>query len=75
MSKAERWIGHKFVEWCALDTADERRINYTLVIGTEVQKFTTDDMVGSRTMEYLRQGTIENIALTNNEWFITVVVE
>ncbi len=78
-SRSKFWIGKSFMDWCAADenANDDRKINYTLIshlwngdIKREV--FSSDDKVNYQTMLKIRQSTILDVKLDNNEWYFVI---
>ena len=78
MTASKTYIGMNYLEWCKIDENDERKINYTLNIGTrgfgkippETQKFTSDDFVDFITLLRVQDSYIKSIELIDNEWFV-----
>ena len=79
MTTAKRsWVGMNFQEWCSIDENDERKINYTLHIGSrgfgkippETQRFTSEDYVDYITLLRVQDSYIESIELIDDEWYI-----
>ena len=65
-------------EWCRIDENDERKINYTLHIGSrgfnkippETQRFTSEDSVDYITLLRVQSSYIKSIELIDDEWHI-----
>lgn len=76
VKKPESYIGMNFQKWCRLDPYDERKINYTITgcWGTEYheERFTSDDECDPMMMHRIRNSTITEIRLENDEWFVTL---
>ena len=66
-------VGMNFQRWCAKDADDTRKINYVLHNGgmePETFEFTSDDYVDRMMMLRIRNSTIVQLELHNNEWFV-----
>lgn len=79
MSQSRFWIGKKFMDWCIADenTDDDRKIHYTLISHnwagkTKREEFTSDDKVDYPTMLKIRQSSIVDMKLDNNEWYFEI---
>lgn len=71
-----KYRGMNFLEWCELDQNDERKINYNYT-GVfegrkEVKQFSSEEEVDLPMILRLREATIKDVALVNDEWFIVL---
>lgn len=78
-SQSRFWIGKNFMDWCVADenADDDRKIHYTLISHnwagkTKVKEFTSDDKVDYQTMLKIRQSSISDMKLDNNEWYFEI---
>lgn len=79
ISPSRFWIGKDFMDWCIADENchDDRKINYTLVTHlwsgeTRREKFTSDDTVDYYTMLKIRESSIMDMKLVDNEWHFII---
>lgn len=79
ISQRSSWIGKGFMDWCVADenANDDRKINYTLISHnwagkTKREDFTSEDTVDYHTMLKIRQSSIVDMKLDNNEWYFEI---
>ena len=69
--------GMNFRDWCALDVEDDRKINYTLYgvwdNAEHEEFFTSEDLVEPIMLFRLQTSIIEQVELSNNEWYVTLI--
>lgn len=61
-----------FIEWCAQDVEDERKINYEVLRNGKVEHFTSEDEVPFGTLYFLKSAELLFVKLFHNEWFVIV---
>ena len=71
----KKYIGMNFRKWCKLDEDDERKINYKLICSENgnTEYFTSEDYMDYEYLAILRNSTINDVVLKNNEWFIELI--
>ena len=66
--------GMNFQEWCLLDEEDERKINYILIYVEDskpvIKNFTSENEVSRTMLQTVRNATIHDLRLINNEWHV-----
>jgi len=63
----------RFQKWCAKDSKDDRKINYTCRIGDEIHQFTSEDSKSHLVLDWLRhEAMIDSVELVDNEWYVTL---
>lgn len=73
----EWWKGKSFRRWCAADTNDTRKINYTfrwfsIGQGLVVKQYTSEEDVDGITMYRIQNSKIARIDLHNDEWYVVL---
>ena len=73
----EWWKGKSFRRWCAADTNDTRKINYTfrwfsIGQGLVISQYTSDKPVDGITLYRIQNSKVNSIKLIENEWYVVL---